>query len=157
MAKNPDICDGKIFPDNGTCDFKCELKSPSETPKARVMYQAQWPDVLGRAVASADYGTNGGSALSRPATVPTRSDNTLVSSQTYDDAGNLIQTTNPGGVATDFEFDDAGREVKRIQNPVTGSSSSSSGSFPEPLDENVTVETAYNADREVSNSRRRIR
>ncbi len=37
-------------------------------PKARVTYAANWRDGLGRGVASADYGTNGGTALTRPDT-----------------------------------------------------------------------------------------
>ena len=46
------------------------LEDPATTPKARVTYQASYPDALGRVIATADYGTNGGTALSRPATVP---------------------------------------------------------------------------------------
>jgi len=42
------------------------LGSPSSTqPKARVTYQASWQDALGRVVAAADYGTNGGVELIR--------------------------------------------------------------------------------------------
>ena len=36
------------------------LGNPSTVPLARVLYQASWPDALGRVIASADYGTNGG-------------------------------------------------------------------------------------------------
>ena len=126
-----------------------ELKSPSETPKARVSYSAQWSDARGRTVASASYGTNGGSSLTRPSTIPARSDTVLITSQTFDDAGNLASTTNPGGIITCLEFDDVGREIRRIDNCVS-SSSSSAGGFPASLDANVTVETAYNADGNVS-------
>ena len=55
------------------------LKNPSETPKARVTYVASYPDALGRTVATANYGTNGGTALVRSSTIPTGSDNILVS------------------------------------------------------------------------------
>lgn len=56
-----------------------ELTSPSGSqPKARVTYVASWQDVIGREIASADYGTNGGASLSRPSTVPARSDTVLV-------------------------------------------------------------------------------
>jgi type I restriction enzyme M protein len=57
-----------------------ELKNPSETPKARVTYAAMYPDALGRTVATANYGTNGGTALTRSSTVPAGSDTVLVSS-----------------------------------------------------------------------------
>lgn len=55
-----------------------ELKNPSETPKAQVTYSASYPDALGRTVATADYGTNGGTALVRSSTIPTGSDNQVV-------------------------------------------------------------------------------
>lgn len=48
------------------------LEDPSTTPKARVTYVASYPDALGRVIATADYGTNGGTAHSRPVTVPAR-------------------------------------------------------------------------------------
>ena len=58
-----------------------ELGAPSSTqPKARVTYAATWHDAIGRTIAMADYGTNGGTALSRPDTVPARSDTVLVTS-----------------------------------------------------------------------------
>ena len=52
-----------------------ELQGPSGSdPKARVTYLASWHDGVGREMGSADYGTNGGSAFTRPDTIPTRSD-----------------------------------------------------------------------------------
>jgi hypothetical protein len=40
-----------------------ELNGPSGVqPKARITYSASWPDALGRPQATAEYGTNGGSA-----------------------------------------------------------------------------------------------
>ncbi len=122
-----------------------ELKNPSETPNARVTYSASYPDALGRTVATANYGTNGGTALTRSSTVPTRSDTILVTSTDFDSSGNLQDTTDPSAVVTRFEYDAVDRETKRIMNYVTGSSSSGSGS----VDTNVTVHTAYNADGNV--------
>ena len=66
-------------PDNQTGP----LEDPATTPKARVTYTASYPDALGRIIATADYGTNGGAALTRPDTVPARSDNVLVSATAY--------------------------------------------------------------------------
>jgi hypothetical protein len=40
------------------------LQNPATTPKARVTYVATYPDAMGRMIATADYGTNGGTALS---------------------------------------------------------------------------------------------
>ena len=128
-----------------------ELKDPSTTPKARVTYVAAYQDALGRQIATADYGTNGGTALSRSSTIPERSDTILVTSNGYNSSGNLETTTDPAGRVTKLEHDAVGREVKRIMNYVTASSSSSSsGDCPDSLDTNVTVKTTYNADGNVS-------
>jgi rfaE bifunctional protein nucleotidyltransferase chain/domain len=78
-----------------------ELNGPSGTqPKSRSTYTAEWHDPLGRVIATAAYGTNGGSSLSRPSTVPARSDTVLVTSMSYNSAGQLSTTTNPGGIVT---------------------------------------------------------
>ena len=125
------------------------LRTPSETPKARVTYVASYPDALGRTVATANYGTNGGSALVRSSTIPTGSDNILVSQTEYDSAGNMESSTDPSDMVTSFEQDDVGRETSRTMNPQTGSSSSSSANCDPSVDSNVTVETSYNADGNV--------
>ena len=71
------------------------LEDPSTTPKARVTYMASYPDALGRIIATADYGTNGGTALSRPDTVSARSDNVLVTTTGYNSRGEAETTTDP--------------------------------------------------------------
>ncbi len=117
-------------------------------------YVAAYPDALGRTVAVANYGTNGGTALTRSATIPTRSDTCLVTTTTFDAAGNQQTTTDPAGLVTQFTFDALGRETQRVQNPVGSSSSSSSSSSSNTCgpgdDQNVTVQTAYTADGQVS-------
>lgn len=127
------------------------LGDPSTTPKARVTYTAQWADPLGRTVAAANYGTNGGSALSRPSTIPSRSDTVLVLSTIYDSAGNVESSTDPAGMVTRLEYDDRGRETAKILNPTSSSSSSSSssGGCSSSDDENVTINTEYDADSNV--------
>ena len=122
-------------------------------PKSRISYSAMWPDALGRAQASVNYGTNGGSSLSRPSTIPARSDTVLVSSMTYNSAGHVAAQTNPGGIVTCLQYDAVGRQVTVILNCTGGSSSSSSSSSsdcPTSDDTDVTVITAYNADGNVS-------
>src|SRR5262249_37008849 len=54
------------------------LGDPQTAPNARVTYAAFYPDALGRLVAAANFGTNGGGPLSRPGTAPARSDTCLV-------------------------------------------------------------------------------
>jgi YD repeat-containing protein len=92
------------------------LGTPSSAqPQARVSYLASYPDALGRVVAGADYGTNGGTALVRPATIPAGSDTVLVWRTAYDSTGAVGTTTDPAGTVTCFGHDAAGREVQRIQ------------------------------------------
>lgn len=128
-----------------------ELQNPGTTPKARVTYGAMYPDALGRQSASANYGTNGGTALSRSSTIPTRSDTILVTSLDYDAAGNQSASTDAAGMTTCFGYDAVGREVQRVMNCDSSSSSSSSEGACDPSDDiDVTVQTAYNADGNVA-------
>lgn len=102
-----------------------ELGTPSSTqPKARATYQATWPDAVGRPAATADNGTNGGSALTRPSTVPDSSDIVLVTRITLAASGDLQTITDPAGMVTLMQYDAVGREVAKILNYQTGSSSS---------------------------------
>ncbi len=126
-----------------------ELQNPSTTPKARVTYNANYSDGIGRTVAAANYGTNGGTALTRSSTIPTRSDTILVTSMEYDSAGNQESITNSVSMVIEMQYDDAGRETKKITNPQSSSSSSSGGTCQASDDTNITVTTAYNADGNV--------
>ena len=115
---------------------------------------ALWPDGIGRGFATADYGTNGGAAFTRPNTVPARSDTVLVSSTTFDDTGEVALTIDPAGTRTRFEYDDDGRQTKLIENDQQASSSSSSSASgtgcPASDDTNRTTVTTYNADGNVA-------
>ena len=116
------------------------LGDPSTAPKARVTYSASWIDGVGRTFASADYGTNGGAAFTRPATVPTRSDTILVSTTSYNDDGEVFSTLDPQNTETRFEYDAAGRQVTQIENYVSGGTAA---------DQNRTTWTNYTADGQV--------
>ncbi|GIX04973.1 MAG: hypothetical protein KatS3mg114_0842 [Planctomycetaceae bacterium] len=125
------------------------LGSPSLTPNARVTYTASYPDPLGRPQANADYGTNGGAAFTRSSTIPARSDTVLVTSQSYDDVGNLLETIDPAGMVTRFGYDAAGSRTQVIENYVASppSSSSSSGTGCGPsADVNRTTNLTYTPD-----------
>ena len=126
------------------------LQNPSTTPKARVTYQAIYPDAIGRPVATVNYGTNGGTSLTRPSTIPSRSDTVLVTSNVYDSAGRSYQTTDPVGKVTQTEYDARGREIQRTMNVQASSSSNSSSGCPDSLDANIIVSTAFNADGNIS-------
>ena len=122
-----------------------ELTSPSGSqPKARVSYVCMYHDQIGRQIAVANYGTNGGTSVTRSSTVPTRSDTILVTSTEYNDGGQAYKTIDPAGREDRHVFDDAGRVVKTIQNYVDGVVSAAAS------DEDVTVEMTYNADGNLS-------
>jgi hypothetical protein len=115
-----------------------ELTSPTGVqPKARVSYLAYWPDALGRAHNVANYGTNGGTALTRPNTAPARSDTVLITTIDYNDRGEAYQVTDPKGAVNESTFDDAGRLVILMENYVPGGGGS---------DQNRETDYAYNAD-----------
>jgi RHS repeat-associated protein len=127
------------------------LDDPSLAPKARVTVRTMYPDSLGRTVASVDYGTNGGGTFSRPDTIPARSDSVLVSSTSFDAAGNVAETVDPSGMVTQYEYDDAGRKTAVIENvqdvsSSSSSSSSSSGGCDPSDDANRTTRFTYTPD-----------
>ncbi len=106
-------------------------------PLARASYIAQWFDVVSRVTATADYGTNGDAAFTRPATAPASSDTVLVTTYGYDDAGNQDQTTDPAGKVTRRTFNALHKVVSMIDNYVTGYPGNST---------DVTVRFGYNGD-----------
>jgi RHS repeat-associated protein len=93
-----------------------ELGSPSTAPMARVSYFASYADAVGRSVAAANYGTNGGVVWSRSETIPLASDTILVSLTFYDEAGNATQSTDAAGIINIKVFDNADRLVTTIEN-----------------------------------------
>lgn len=95
------------------------LGTPTSGILARVTYTASYFDKANRITASVDVGTNGGAVYTRPATVPNRSDNDLVTSYGYDAAGNLMDITDPKGITTRTGRDHMGRTVNTILN-LTG-------------------------------------
>jgi YD repeat-containing protein len=120
------------------------LGNPGSAPKARVTYAAEYADPLGRSIASADWGTAGGSGWSRPATIPTSSDTILVSRTGYNSAGEAFQVFDPAGKEDRTDYDAAGRRTELIENYVDSSSGGSSGNGCAPSDdENVTTQFAY--------------
>jgi RHS repeat-associated protein len=110
------------------------------TTTGRVTYTASWYDDANRQTDTANYGTNGGSAFTRPGTAPSSSDTVLVTSTEYNSVGQAYKTTDPAGKESRREYDDAGRVTKTIDNYVNGTPD---GGDP---DEDIVVEMAYNSD-----------
>ena len=94
-------------------------------------------------MATVDYGTYGGSTPILPVVVPSRSDNVLVSSVAYDSSGEAYQTIDPAGREDRLVRDALGRVTKTIQNYKDGIVSAAAP------DEDVTMETTYNADGKI--------
>ncbi len=116
------------------------LQGPSGLePLARVTYVAQWADPIGRQRVQADYGTNGGAELVRPAVAPAPSDTVLVSRTDYAQDGQPAQTVAPDGVVTRTQKDRLGRQIKLIENFVADAAETDSGA-------NRTTEYVYAPD-----------
>jgi RHS repeat-associated protein len=96
------------------------LGPDTDEPRARVTYQAAWQDGIGRAIASVDYGTNGGAALTRPALIPEASDTVLVTRTIYAGDGEANQIIAPDDTRTRWENDRLGRRIKLIENAPAG-------------------------------------
>jgi RHS repeat-associated protein len=117
-------------------------------PKARVSYLTIYPEALGRIVNVANYGTNGDTALSRPATCPARSATVLVSTTSYNDRGEVWQTTDPKSTVKRATFDDMGRLTQTIENyqsSGSGSDLNKTTNFTYTPDGGLATLTAINA------------
>ncbi|MEO5913302.1 MAG: RHS repeat-associated core domain-containing protein [Luteolibacter sp.] len=96
-----------------------ELGAPDVEPKARISHVASYADGIGRAVATANFGTSDWSGWERPPQIPDRGDKVLVTTNTYDAAGNLAAVKDPGDKVVETTYDNADRKIKIIEN-VTG-------------------------------------
>ncbi len=85
------------------------LGTPATGNKARVSYAANYYDKADRVTAAVDVGTNGGSAYTRPGSVPSRSDTVLVTEYAYNAAGWAETTTDPRGLVGKTYYDAADR------------------------------------------------
>jgi RHS repeat-associated protein len=87
---------------------------------ARVSYLASYYDAADRLTASVNVGTNGGLSYGRPATAPTRSDTTLVTSYAYGPDGRVQDVTDPRGIVSRTLYDALGRTTASIANFTGG-------------------------------------
>jgi len=110
-------------------------------PQARVNYVAHWPDALGRVVSTANYGTNQGVAMVRPATAPSSSSTLLVTTTDYNDVGQAYQVTDPQGIVRYSSFDAAGRLTQLLENYVPDGTGT---------DQNRETDYSYNADGQIA-------
>ena len=113
------------------------LANPTTAPKARVYYVASYYDSASRLIATANAGTDGGSAWTRPSSVPSDSATLLVTSQTYSNAGLPQTVTDPRGIETKTLYDNLGRVTETIADYTDGTPTSTS---------NQTIAYGYDGD-----------
>ena len=112
---------------------------------ARVISRAFYPDPLGRIIATADYGTNGGEEFNRPSAIPTSSLTVRVSRTEFDSAGMAFRTIDPAGRKDEKTFDDAGRLTRTVENVVAYENEDDSED-----DENRRTDYEYNLDGQMT-------
>jgi YD repeat-containing protein len=93
------------------------LNGPSgPDPKAIRRFACWWQDAIGREIAAADYGTNGGAVLVRPLVPPATSETVLVSRTIHASTGEPGAMIDPMGTETRWKRDAVGREIQTIEN-----------------------------------------
>lgn len=88
--------------------------SDGTEPEARVSYNAAWFDGTDRQIATANYGAI--ASFARPSTPPSSSSTVLVTSTSYNEAGQPTQTTDPMGYVTQTTYDNAGRKTQLVED-----------------------------------------
>lgn len=124
--------------------MKFSVGSPDDI-KGRIQITAYWYDWLHRLTTEATYGTNNGATFDRSGlSEPSTSDSSkLVTAYRYDAAGERDRVTNRRGKHTVFEFDNAGRTKKVIENYVDGTLGSG---YDEDRITEYSYEHPYNTD-----------
>jgi len=116
------------------------LGGPTSTtaPQARDYYAGSYYDAADRLTATVDVGTNGGTPWVRPATVPSRSNTVLVTSETYNAAGWVQDTIDPRGIDDRTLYDALQRTTETIDDYTDGTPTDTS---------NYTTAYTYDGDR----------
>ena len=125
---------------------------------ARMYYTAFWQDGGGRQVATANYGINNPNPL--PLSPPPSSATVLLSQTAYNNRGEGYLSTDPAGMVTRTDTDNAGRTIRTVQNyvpfsPLPGGGCQGEGTCvcatpTTGSDVNVTVLTSYTPDDNVA-------
>jgi RHS repeat-associated protein len=96
------------------------LGNSTTAPLARVYYVASYYDAADRLIGTADFGTNGGAAFTRPSALPGASDTVLVDQTNYNAAGWVDNTVDPRGIVARSLYDNLGRVTKTISASTDG-------------------------------------
>jgi hypothetical protein len=116
------------------------LGNPGTAPLARVYYVAFYYDQANRLTGTANVGTNGGTAYTRPSSIPTASDTVLITLDSYMAAGWLGTQTDPRGIVEQFSYDALGRTTQTIEDYTDGNPASNT---------NKTTQYTYDGDNHV--------
>ncbi len=106
-------------------------------PAANIYYTAMYYDDADRQTASVNAGTNGGTAYTRPSSVPSSTDTTLVTSTAYGADGLASIVTDPRGIENLTTYDLLGQ--------TTGTIAAYTGATP-TSDTNQTTLYTYDGD-----------
>jgi RHS repeat-associated protein len=117
------------------------LGTPTSGVEARVYDAAEYYDNADRVIADVDAGTNGGTAWTRPSTVPASSPTLLVTNYVYNAAGWLQDTIDPMGIDTRTNYDNLGRTTQTIQDYTNG---------VETAESNISTEYGYDGNNNVT-------
>jgi YD repeat-containing protein len=117
------------------------LGSPTSGIGARVYYAAAYYDSADRLTNTVDVGTNGGTAWTRPNTVPTSSATVLVTSYAYNSLGLVQDVTDPMGLVNRTYYDNLGRVTQTIQDYTNGT---------ETAESNISTEYGYDGNDNVT-------
>jgi len=96
------------------------LGNPTTAPKSRVSFTASYFDLANRLTATVDVGTNGGTAYTRPGTVPSASDTVLVTLDGYNAANWVNSITDPRGIVLQKSYDNLGQLTQTIEAYTNG-------------------------------------
>jgi RHS repeat-associated protein len=113
------------------------LGNPTTAPKARDSYLAYYFDLANRLTATVNVGTNGGTAYTRPSTVPSSSATVLVTTDSYNAAGWIQDVVDPRGLDYRTYYDNLGRVTQTIEDYTNGTPTATT---------NKTTNLTYDAD-----------
>ena len=115
---------------------------------SRDYYSADYYDAANRLTDSVDVGTNGGSAWTRPASVPAGSDTVLVTHTDYDPASFVLDTIGPRGVDPTHSIYDRTRYTHDMLGRTTETVAAWDGSGTPTVTANTNQKTDYTYDGE---------
>jgi RHS repeat-associated protein len=123
-----------------------DLSASWSANDSRRMFTAQWFDAANRLITFGNYGTNGGTTLSRPSTPPApNTSGVLVTKYGYDGGGRPYQITDNLNRLTQKTFDGLSR-VTQVVNNYTGTGIPGETS----LDTNKTTNTIFDSSGRLS-------